>query len=284
MRKTVIFTDLDASLLDYDTYDFSEIKDFVLYLIEKDISIIPVTSKTKKETLKFLEILPKYEGFAVENGGAVYLIDDFEKYIEQKSDITRNNGLIKKTIGTDIYILKKFLKDFSIKEGLKIKTIFDFPILKLSSILNLSENELLDTLDREYDIPFIIENPEEVKIRKLMEQANKKGYRIHVGGRFYHISGDYNKGVAVNFLKTVYKKKYGDIITIGIGDSLNDLSLLENVEIPILIRKKDLTICKEIKDKISKLYITEKPAPLGWREGVKRVLNIDDYDKISMEV
>jgi mannosyl-3-phosphoglycerate phosphatase len=274
MKKTVIFTDLDASLLDYDTYEFGEIKNFVINLIENGIFIIPVTSKTKNETLKFLKSLPRYESFAIENGGAVYLIDEYEKYTEEKLEIESDNGLLKKVLGTKIDILKDFLKEFSEKENLMIKTIFDFSVSELSFMLNLSAKDLIDTLDREYDIPFIIENPIKDKIEKLIENANKKRYKIHIGGRFYHISGNYNKGDAVRFLEDIYKNRFGDIMTIGIGDSLNDLSLLESVEIPILIRKKDFTICEEIKEKISNLYITNKPAPLGWQEGVEKVLKI----------
>ena len=56
MLKTLIFTDLDGSLLDRDTFKFDEIKDYLKKLLSKGIIIIPNTSKTEKEIyLTFLK-------------------------------------------------------------------------------------------------------------------------------------------------------------------------------------------------------------------------------------
>ena len=53
MLKTLIFTDLDGSLLDRDTFKFDEIKEYLKKLLSKGIFIIPNTSKTEKEILEF---------------------------------------------------------------------------------------------------------------------------------------------------------------------------------------------------------------------------------------
>ena len=54
MLKILIFTDLDGSLLNRDTFKFDEIKDYINQLLSKGIIIIPNTSKTEKEILKFI--------------------------------------------------------------------------------------------------------------------------------------------------------------------------------------------------------------------------------------
>ncbi len=280
MNKIIVFTDLDATLIDYDNYDFKEIKDFIKKIIGKGIPIIPITSKTKNETLKFLKKLNYYESFSVENGGAVYLIEEFMSFIEDNK-ILVEDGFIKKEFGIKIEVLKDFLYNFSVKENLSIETIFDIPVENLSKMLNISGKDLKDTLKREYDIPFIVKDYNEVKIKKLIESAGTKGFRIHIGGRFFHISGDYTKGNAVKFLKRIYKRKYGNIVTIGLGDSLNDLELLKNVDYPILVRKKDLSICEEIKKNIDTLTITETPAPIGWMEGIKKVSDNDILNNLG---
>ena len=48
-QKILIFTDLDGTLLDRDTFKFDKIFNYIKELISKDISIIPTSSKTKKE-------------------------------------------------------------------------------------------------------------------------------------------------------------------------------------------------------------------------------------------
>ena len=51
--KILIFTDLDGSLLNRETFDFSSIKNFIKNLLSKDIFIIPNSSKTAKEIINF---------------------------------------------------------------------------------------------------------------------------------------------------------------------------------------------------------------------------------------
>ena len=51
--KILIFTDLDGTLLNRDTFEFGTIKEYVKYLLSKNISIIPNSSKTEAEILEF---------------------------------------------------------------------------------------------------------------------------------------------------------------------------------------------------------------------------------------
>ena len=50
-QKILIFTDLDGTLLDRDTFKFDKIFNYIKELISKDISIIPTSSKTKKNKI-----------------------------------------------------------------------------------------------------------------------------------------------------------------------------------------------------------------------------------------
>ena len=47
--KIIIFTDLDGTLLDRDTFKFDKILSYLKDLILKDICIIPNSSKTLQE-------------------------------------------------------------------------------------------------------------------------------------------------------------------------------------------------------------------------------------------
>ena len=76
--ELIIFTDLDGTLLDLDTYSFKKAKP-ALKLIkkenkkEKNIAVVPCTSKTAEETKFYLKKLKIKEPFIVENGGAIYI-------------------------------------------------------------------------------------------------------------------------------------------------------------------------------------------------------------------
>jgi mannosyl-3-phosphoglycerate phosphatase len=49
--------------------------------------------------------------------------------------------------------------------------------------------------------------------------------------------GDNDKGRAAAILIELFRRKSGELKTVGLGDSLNDLPLLSVVDIPILVQK-----------------------------------------------
>ncbi len=89
-------------------------------------------------------------------------------------------------------------------------------------------------------------------------------------GRFYHLLGDNDKGKAVKILKGFFEKEYGKITTIGLGDNLNDLPLLKEVDCPILVRREDGSYEERIK--IPNLIRTEGIGPEGWNKEVIRLI------------
>lgn len=68
------------------------------------------------------------------------------------------------------------------------------------------------------------------------------GFKVVIGDRFSHlIGGNTGKGKAVKWLVQQYQRCYptAKIQTIGLGNSPNDLAMLESVDIPIVIPGKN---------------------------------------------
>ena len=66
-----IFTDLDASLIHRDTFEFGEIKNYIKNLISGGINIIPNTSKTEIEINDFNNELGFNLPYISENGSSI---------------------------------------------------------------------------------------------------------------------------------------------------------------------------------------------------------------------
>ena len=71
--KILIFTDLDGTLLDRDTFKFDKIFNYLKNLLLKNIHIIPNSSKTRQEIENFNKELDENLSFVVENGAAIHL-------------------------------------------------------------------------------------------------------------------------------------------------------------------------------------------------------------------
>jgi mannosyl-3-phosphoglycerate phosphatase len=69
----VIFTDLDASLLDHNGYGFSGAKPALRYIKDRRIPLIAVTSKCRPEVDQIQIQLGIKDPFIVENGAALFV-------------------------------------------------------------------------------------------------------------------------------------------------------------------------------------------------------------------
>ena len=107
---------------------------------------------------------------------------------------------------------------------------------ELKNATHLPDADLKRACDREFSEPFI--RPESVSVSTLEGWAQEHQYQILVGNRFCHMLGlQAGKGQAVQTIKAAYRTEE-PIITVGLGDSPNDLSMLSAVDIPIVVPGK----------------------------------------------
>ncbi len=266
--KYLIFTDLDGTLLDYDTYEWWGAGKSINYLKKNNFPIIFLTSKTFEETIVFRKEIGLIDyPFAIENGGAIYFPKAYEKFLDRKYKVS-DDELCKIEIGMHIKSILPLLKEASKKYEVSVKTIFDFSNNEFKNILNLKGEMIEKVKKREYDIPFIIIETNNYGTRNFFKELKAFGLKIVKGGRFYHLSGEYDKGMAAEIIYKFYKKIYqkNKIKTIGLGDSENDLSMLKFADIPVLVKKKDGFYSRKIKNEIRDIFLTKNPAPEGWNE------------------
>jgi len=255
-KKTdyLIFTDLDGTLLNHETYAFTEAEVMLDYIRENNIPLIIVTSKTKDEVVDLQKRLDISSPFIIENGAGIFIPKGKDYKLIA----------LGKTYENTTTAFKKYSKTFPIKG---FHQMIDDEVAQLTE-LSLDKAKL--ARKRTFSEPFILED--ETKLSDLKEEALKDGFDVVKGGRFYHlITKGQDKAKAVGKMKeyyeTLYKKEYK---TIALGDGENDITMLKSVNIPILIKKFDGTF---INCKIDNLIKSESIGPKGWNETLKEVLN-----------
>jgi predicted mannosyl-3-phosphoglycerate phosphatase (HAD superfamily) len=93
-------------------------------------------------------------------------------------------------------------------------------------------------------------------------------------GRVFHIMGQHDKGRAVRLLTALYERESGAVTTIGLGDGLNDLPMLQSVDLPVLVQQEDGSFDARID--FAGLTRTQSPGPLGWNETMMQLLASGD--------
>jgi mannosyl-3-phosphoglycerate phosphatase len=90
--------------------------------------------------------------------------------------------------------------------------------------------------------------------------------------------GNNDKGKATNILTEFFRKQLGRIITIGIGDNINDIPMLQQVDLPYLVQKPDGNWEQmDIKDKMP--YKIAAVGPSGWAMAIEEVVRITANSK-----
>ncbi len=101
--------------------------------------------------------------------------------------------------------------------------------------LNLESAEL--ARQREYDEPVEFDSSRN-DLSEFLAKIGEAGLNWSHGGRLYHVMGGGGKGKAVEVLSQLYRRIWGEIETIGLGNGLNDLPLLQQVDVPCWYRKR----------------------------------------------
>jgi mannosyl-3-phosphoglycerate phosphatase len=231
MTKRVVFADLDGTFLN-EKYEHAEIKPIVNKLSASGCSIIFCSSKTREEIEFYCKSAGINEPFISENGAAIFIPKHYFPFT-YNCDSTPRYNIIR--LGISYQILRKKLSDIREKSSAKIIGFGDMTLQELVYDTGLPLHLAKLAKNREHDEPFRI-----IKGRKdqVIKAINKEGLKCTLGGRYFHLIGDNDKGKAVNILKNLYNQTFGQIETFGVGDGPNDLTMLKSVDKPFFITKK----------------------------------------------
>ena len=256
--KILIFTDLDGSLLNRDTFKFDEIKKYLKELISKGVYIIPNTSKTEKEILEFNNELGSSLPYISENGSAINGLDLLNSNLPKELILSREKD----------NLIKIFEKSVPVNLQSKCKWLSGMDKKKQSLIFGLEDKQLKMALDRKYTIPFIFEGSKGDR-NQLSKIVKKIGLVLQEGGRVINLTDKVNKAKALQVFVRFFKKNNKNVKTIAVGDNYNDLDMLKISDFPCLVFNDKFTLDQI---PINNLIITNKPSPEGWADVIKMAL------------
>ncbi len=261
----LIFTDLDGTLLDFETYDFSAALPAINFLKRKGIPIIPCTSKTLEEVQILRKKLELNDPFIVENGSAIFFEAHYFKQDFKTVDI---NGLRAKILGKSHNEIFNFYQQLKKRFAIKIKGFSEMSLEEIQRLTLLSEAEAQLAKQRHFSEPMVSFEEDDLLSRsELTNFIQEHGFRLLKGNRFYHLIGQCDKGMAVKTLIEMYSSEFRHPFkSMGLGDSKNDFEMLKVVDQPIIIRKKDGNFVHL--EGIRNLYITQNAGPAGWAEAI----------------
>lgn len=271
MRKTIIFTDLDGTLLDPVNYSFEAALPALELIRSRGIPLVLCSSKTRAELMACRRRLHNGHPFISENGGGIFIPEGyFAAPIEEAEPI---DGYRLVALGTHHAEIMHRFAALRERLGVRARGFTDMSAEEVAALTGLEREDAALAKQRDFDEPFVFEGAPDEGFLRAIEEAGLNWTQ----GRIYHVMGRHDKGRAVRLLKALYEREHGSVETVGLGDSLNDLPMLQSVDLPVLVRHEDGRCDARIG--IAGLTETRSPGPLGWNETVLQLLSNGNSEK-----
>lgn len=266
--RWLVISDLDGTLLNHYDYQWHAALPAIRDLIGLHIPIIFNTSKTYLETRQMLRMLGIESPFVVENGSALFL--PREQFPQQPDlpgvDISERDAYWQIVLGRSLAQIESILQGLSFDQDKLVKLSCCEPD-EVALLTGLTELQAKDAIEREFS-EAVLWQGEESDWQQLHAQLLDHDLNTLQGGRFIHILGQTSKARAVQALTALYD---GQVKTVALGDSANDLDMLQQADLPIVVSSPGN---KHLLERWTPPYITTQPAPDGWNEGIEHALKI----------
>ena len=231
--RAVVFSDLDGTLLN-ENYSFEVVYPAIAQLRVLNVPIVLCSSKTRLEMEYFRTKMGIDAPFISENGAAIFVPTGYFESGHYWTKQSKQYDIIELGIGYSS-IRKKFERITKICTE-EILGFGDMTAEEIAKDTGLTIELAELAKHREYTEPFRHNKSNEAELFKAIR---KEGLNFTIGGKYHHLIGNHDKGKAVLLLKELFSKKFKQIKTVGVGNQLNDLEMLEAVDIPFLIAKPE---------------------------------------------
>lgn len=245
----VVFTDLDGTLLDHDSYSFEPARAALERLAAERIPLVLASSKTEVEMRPIAQAIGIDWPMIVENGAGVV-------------------GLPGQDANTGCYEeLRNFLAGLPVSLRDCFQGFGDWSDAEVAERTGLPLAAARLARQRQFSEPGIFDGTDAQKA-DLLERLDEAGFRAAQGGRFFTLMPQTSKADAMANVAAHFRSRHeGPVTTIALGDAQNDLAMLEAADRGFIIHNpahEPLPVTKrELEGSITR---SEAAGPTGWNQ------------------
>jgi mannosyl-3-phosphoglycerate phosphatase len=248
----IVFTDLDGTLIDHDTYAWAGAQEALTSLKVISAGVVLASSKTSVEIAPLrcelgLEAWPAI----VENGAG--LLPPFSTQPPDAEDYDRRRAVLKH--------VSKDLRRLFLGFG-------DVPLAQLVDLTGLAPDAARLAQQRAYSEPGQWRGTQDQKTAFLAE-LKAQGVTAQQGGRFLTLSFGGNKVDQMRKIIEHYQPQH----TIALGDAPNDVQMLENAEFGVIIHNPHRPPLARLRgEETGHIMRSRAAGPVGWNAAIRDLL------------
>ena len=230
--RTLLFTDIDGTLVAHDTYDPGPAAEAVARLQQAGIPVVLCSAKTRAEQVALRVRLSLDSPYVVENGAGVIFPIDFpgSRAGEGEQELV--------TFGLTYREVRAGLEEAAAEVGVKVWGFGGLSVEQVSQLTGLSLTQAAKARTREFTETFVLGDPTPEREERLAASLAERGMAMLRGARYWTALGRHNKTQAVSYVISRYEE-LGPVTSYGVGDSTSDVGMLEAVDRPMLVQQAD---------------------------------------------
>lgn len=244
----LVFTDLDGTLLDHDTYSWTAAKPALARLRDIGAGVILASSKTAAEMAVIQQELGLTDWPAIVENGAGVLTDE--------PTPTTDYDHIRAAIA-----LAPYRDDY--------RGFGDMTAAEVAKITGLSEDAATLAKARAFSEPGIWSGKKE-NLHAFVDHLQGQGITAREGGRFLTFSMGKTKADQMAAIIARYNPAH----TIALGDAPNDIEMLETADYGVIIANPHRDPLPSLAgEQTGQITRTTEPGPTGWNEAVRALVD-----------
>lgn len=237
--QPVVFTDLDGTLIDFETYSSEVAKPALVALLDAGIPVIFCSSKTRVEQRALMDEI----GFAVpaivENGSGLFFPPEVH-YPWIQALGPNDLGLV--SLGVPAAEISDSVSQIETVLGLDLRPFSRLENRELMEMTGLSIEGARRARQRDFS-ETLAADLSQATWRAVEEALAEHGLACAHGGRFHTVTcNTCDKGRALQrVMSTIGRTCHGSVHAVAIGDSTNDIPMLAAADQPYLVQRPDGT-------------------------------------------
>ncbi|OSQ50901.1 HAD-IIB family hydrolase [Marivita geojedonensis] len=255
--KLAVFSDLDGTLLDHDTYSWADAQPALARLAARGIPVVLTSSKTAAEIVLLQEEMGLMDQPAiVENGSGIVGLPgqaDNSTYSQLRMQLDE---------------LPDHLRSHFIGFG-------DMTTQEVALHTGLSPDAAKRAQDRAFSEPGIWSGSDDT-LADFRSALADQGIVAQHGGRFLTLSFGRTKADAMHVVSSALAATR----TVALGDAPNDITMLQAADQGVIVANPHRPVLPPLEGEAEGHIIrTRKPGPKGWNEAINALLDGLDYSE-----
>lgn len=260
----LIFTDLDGTLMEHESYSIDAARPALELLRARGVTPIINSSKTQAEIAHIQQQLQLQGPFIGENGAVLCNFTG-----NQEAGDVRQFGMPMTAWLDKVHDIRR-------KQNYRFEGFSDWSVTQVADRTGLSIDDAERAKTRYFSEP-ILWRDTAAALREFVAVLDSLELQLVEGGRFHCVQGRFDKSTAMNWLSE--HSQDHECVVVALGDSPNDLRMLEAADIAVII-KSAKSGQMQVNHPTHHIR-TQRPGPAGWHDAIVEILEMVDTGKFK---